>query len=196
MHPKAAFRDPATDWLDFADARGFAHIFATTGSGPMAVHAPVTRHGDALRFHVSRGNRITPHLAGARVIASIAPVDGYISPNWYAAPANQVPTWNFVAVEIEGFARPIGETALTEQLDALAARHEPRVNPADPWTRDKMDPDVFIAMLRGIVGFEIEVDAVRETVKLSQHRPADLPGTLAGLRAAGQGALADAMAAA
>jgi transcriptional regulator len=57
-----------------------------------------------------------------------------------------------------------------------------------------MDDALFDRMLRGIVGFRIEVGAVRETVKLSQHRPADLAGTLAGLRAAGQDALADAMA--
>ena len=196
MHPKATFRDPTADWLDFADARGFAHIFAVTPAGPMAVHAPVTRHGADLRFHVSRANRIAAHLADAPVIASVASVDGYVSPNWYADPVNQVPTWNFVAAEFEGVSRALDDAATTAQLDALAARHEPRVNPARPWTRDKMDDALFANMLRGIRGFRIEVAAVRETVKLSQHRPADLAGTLAGLRAAGQLGLADAMAAA
>lgn len=194
MHPNATFRDTATDWLAFADARGFAHIFALTAEGPMAVHAPVTRHGDEVRFHVSRANRIAGHLADAPVIASVASVDGYVSPSWYVDPTNQVPTWNFVAVEIEGVARALDDAATTEQLDALAARHEPRVSPDKPWTRGKMDPALFEKMLRGIRGFRIEVGAVRETVKLSQHRPADLAGTLAGLRAAGQHALADAMA--
>lgn len=193
MHPKGTFRDAGTDWLDFADARGFAHIFAGTTNGPMMVHAPVTRHGAALRFHVSRGNRIAPHLDGATVIASVSTVDGYISPSWYADPVDQVPTWNFVTVEIEGVARSLDDNAVTEQLDALAARHEPRVSPDKPWTRGKMDDALFHRMLRGIVGFELDVREIRETVKLSQHRPADLAGTVTGLRAAGHDALAEAM---
>lgn len=193
MHPNPKFRAEA-DWLDFADARGFAHIFAVTPAGPMAVHAPITRHGDELRFHVSRANRIAGQLAGAPVIASVTTVDGYVSPNWYADPADQVPTWNFVGVEVEGVARALTDEETTAQLDALAARHEPQVNPSAPWTRDKMDDAVFRRMLRGIAGFRIAGGVVRETVKLSQHRPADLAGTLAGLRAVGHAALADAMA--
>lgn len=193
MHPNPRFRKPR-DWLDFADARGFAHIFATTADGPMVVHAPVSRIKDALHFHVSRANRIAPHLNRARVIASVATVDGYISPNWYAAPTNQVPTWNFVAVEVEGVAHTTDDAALIAQLDALAARHEPRVNPADPWTRDKLDGPVFHKMLGAIAGFAIEVSAIRETVKLGQNKPgADRMGAIAGLRAAGHHALADAM---
>lgn len=194
MHPNPRFRE-AGDWLDFADARGFAHIFAATPAGPVAVQAPVTRDGDALSFHVARGNRIAAHLDGAAVVASVSGVDGYISPNWYAAPANQVPTWNFVGIEIEGVARALDEAGLIAQLDALAARHEPQVNPASPWTRGKLDEAIFGRMLGAISGFRIEVAAIRETVKLSQHKSdADQAGTVAGLRAADCDALADAMA--
>lgn len=194
MHPDARFRSDA-DWLDFADARGFAHIFAATPSGPIVVHAPLTRAGDALHFHVSRTNRIAPHLPGASLVASVAGPDGYISPNWYAAPRDQVPTWNFIAVEIEGVATPLPEAALIAQLDALAARHEPRVNPDSPWTRDKLDDALFHRMLRGIVGFAIRITAIRETVKLGQNKtPADRTGVIAGLRAGGNEALAAAMA--
>lgn len=195
MHPSRIFREER-DWLAFADARGFAHIFAATAAGPFAVQAPVSQFGDTLRFHVARSNRIAPHLDGARVIVSVAEVDGYISPNWYADRVDQVPTWNFVAVELEGIARQIDDAALTEQLDALAARHEPRVNPANPWVRDKLDDALFRRMLGAITGFAITVEAVRETVKLGQHKdPADRVGAVAGARAAGMTDLATAMAA-
>ena len=193
MHPNPRFRETG-DWLDFADVRGFAHIFAATPAGPMAVHAPVTREESTLNFHVARGNRIAAHLDGAAVVASVVGVDGYISPNWYADRTNQVPTWNFVAVEIEGVANALDDAGLIAQLDALAARHEPRVNPGNPWTRGKMDDAVFARMLGAIRGFRIEVTAIRETVKLSQHKSdADQAATVAGLHAAGQHALADAM---
>ncbi|SFP46980.1 FMN-binding negative transcriptional regulator [Sphingomonas rubra] len=194
MHPDPAFRQDAADALDRAAAIGFAHVMAATPAGPMVVHAPVTRHTAALRFHVSRANRLAPHLADAAVLVSVAGADGYISPNWYERPGDQVPTWNYVAIEIDGIARHCDEAALVEQLDALAAMHEPRVNPSRPWTRAKMDDALFRRMLGGIVGFEVEVTAVRSTAKLSQNKTAaDRAGVVAGLRAAGMPALAAAM---
>ena len=89
---------------------------------------------------------------------------------------------------------PTRSAALVEHLDAVAAAHEPRVNPAAPWTRGKMDDTVFRRMLRGIVGFELAVTAVRATAKLSQNKSAaDRVGVVAGLRAGGNHALANAM---
>lgn len=197
MHPNPAFRlDDREAMLAFVAATGFAHLFVSTPDGPMVVHAPLTREGDRLRFHVARANRVAPHLAGAPLLASVAGPEGYVSPNWYARPGDQVPTWNYVAVEVEGIARELNEDELVAQLDALAAAHEPRVNPANPWTRGKMDDAVFRKMLRAIVGFEIAVDTVRGTRKLSQNKgEVDRAGVLAGLRAGGNGALAQAMAA-
>lgn len=195
MHPAPVFRDDTADALDRAAAIGFAHVAVATPAGPMVVHAPITRHGGALRFHVSRANRAAPHLDGAAVLVSVGGPQGYVSPNWYERPGDQVPTWNYLAVEIDGVAAAIGEAALVEQLDALAALHEPRASPAAPWTRDKMDDGAFRAMLRGIVGFEVAVGAVRATAKLSQNKPAaDRRGVVAGLRASGNDALAAAMA--
>ena len=104
MHPNPAFRANA-DLLVHAARIGFAHIFATTPAGPMVAHAPVTLHGQRLRFHLARANRLHPHLDGTAVLLSLAGPDGYVSPNWYERPGNQVPTWNYVAIEIEGIAR-------------------------------------------------------------------------------------------
>lgn len=193
-HPNPAFR-ASDDLLTRASAIGFATIFATTPDGPMAVHAPLTLAGtDRMRFHVARANRVTPHLAGATVLASVRGADGYISPNWYAVPGDQVPTWNYVAIEIDGMVSAIDENGLIGQLDTLAAAHEPRVMPDRPWTRDKMNDDVFRRMLRGIAGFEIAVTAVRGTTKLSQNKSApDRAGVIAGLRASENYALADLM---
>lgn len=193
MHPNRAFRfDSDAAILDWAVGRGFAHIFATTPEGPMVVHAPIVAAGpDALRFHVSRANRMTPHLDGARLLLSIAGPDGYITPGWYADGAQSVPTWNYVSAEIDGTARAIDEDALVAQLDTLATAHEPRVAPERPWTRDKMNEARFRAMLKAIVGFELSVEAVRGTVKLGQNKKdADIAGVIAGLRSSGNPDLA------
>lgn len=195
MHPNNAFRfDSDAAILDWATARGFAHIFAATAEGPMVVHAPIVAAGStAMRFHVSRGNRMTAHLDGARVLISIAGPDGYITPNWYVDGAASVPTWNYVSAEIDGIARKIDEETLTDQLDTLASLHEPRVAPDRPWTRDKMPEDRFAAMLKAITGFEVTIQAIRGTVKLSQNKnDADVAGVMSGLRATGNPGLADA----
>jgi len=107
------------------------------------------------------------------VLVSVIEPEGYVSPNWYSVPGNQVPTWNYVCAELDGVARSIDVAALIEQLDALAARHEPRVAPANPWTRAKMESMLFEKMLGAILGFEVAVSAVRGTRKLSQNKSAD-----------------------
>jgi len=185
MHPNPAFRQDERDAL-LAEAHriGFAHVFAAAPDGPMVVHAPLTRHGNRVRFHVARGNRIAPHLAGAQLLISLAAPESYVSSNWYANRANQVPTWNYVAVELEGVATELDPAGTLEQLDALAAEHEPRVNPADPWHRHKVDPAFLDRLLAAIRGYELEVTAARGTTKLSQNKPdADRRGAVAGLRA-------------
>lgn len=191
MHPNPAFRPDRTTLLDHAAAIGFAHLFAATPAGPMVAHAPLTLHGERLRFHLARANPLHRHLDGATMLASVAGPDGYISPNWYERPGNQVPTWNYVTIEIEGVARALPEAALLDQLDTLADVHEPRPK---PWTRAKADPKAITAMLRAIEGFELEVTAIRGTTKLSQNKaPVDRAGVIAGLRTRGEHALASAM---
>ena len=193
MHPDPAFRDDDAA-LDRVAAIGFAHIAVVTPAGLMMIHVPVTRHGGDLRFHVARRNRACPHLDGAAALLSVSPLNGYISPNWYADPGDQVPTWNYVSIEVEGTVRRLDEEDLVDQLDRLAALHEPRVNPAAPWTRAKMNDARFRAMLRGIAGYELHPIAIRGTRKLSQNKSAaDRTGVIGGLLASGNTALAAAM---
>ena len=55
-----------------------------------------------------------------------------------------------------------------------------------------MAPGRFEAMLPGITGFELKVESLRGTLKFNQHKAAaDIAGMLDGLRANGQGQVAD-----
>ena len=192
MHPNPAFA-----WSDeaamraFIARRAFAHIFAPTPQGPMTAHAPVTltEAGD-LRFHLARNNRLAAHLDGLTAIVSLAGPDAYVSPDWYARP-DQVPTWIYIAVEAEGRVRRLATEDLIDQLDSLTADHEARLAPKPAWTRGKMTGGRFEAMLPAIVGFELEVAALRGTVKLNQHKPAeDVDGMIAGLDGCGRADMA------
>ena len=192
MHPDPKFRqrDDAA-LIDFALGIGFAHIFVGTPAGPMVVHAPLSPVGDGIGFHLSNGNRAAKYVADATILVSVTGVQGYITPNWYERPADQVPTWNYQAVEIDGVARRLDDAGLRAQLDSLADAHEPRPH---PWTLAKTDPAAAAAMMRAITAYRIEVKAMRGTFKLSQNKTAgDRAGVIAGLRGVGNAALADVM---
>ena len=135
MHPNRGFAWADRDaMLAFVADVAFATIAA---EGPVVVHAPVLVAGpDRLRFHISRGNRA--RLDGKRAIVSVLGPDAYISPDWYGT-EDQVPTWNYLAVEAEGPLRRLDETELTDLLDGLSAAHEARLAPKPEWTRDKID---------------------------------------------------------
>jgi len=194
MHPNKAFEwTSPEEMLEFVSREAFAHIFTASEAGPFVVHAPILVKDGKVWFHVSRRNRIADHLANRRVLISVASRDGYHSANWYAS-ANQVSTWHYEAVEIEGDARTLSDDELVQLLDALSDTMEGRYSPDKPWTRAKMDPGRFEAMKKAIVGFEVIPDAIRGTRKFNQHKAgADLEASIEGQLGVGREDIVTAM---
>lgn len=192
MHPNRSFHWQDRDaMLGFVADVSFAHIFAATPDGPHVAHAPVivTRKGN-LRFHLARSNALAKHLDGLTALASLTGPEAYISPDWYGT-EDQVPTWNYLAVEAEGRVRRLGETDLVALLDDLSATHEARLLPKKPWTRAKMTPGRFDAMLKAIEAFELQIEALRGTAKMGQNKSiAEMNGAVAGLEATGRPSVA------
>ena len=194
MHPNGAFEwTDEEEMLRFVSERAFAHIFTATAGQLFVVHAPVLVVDGRIQFHVSRRNRIAGQLAGQPVIISVAGRDAYQSANWYAA-ADQVPTWHYEAVEAEGTAREMDPEELIGFLDRLSDTHERRVEPESPWTRSKMEPGSFEAMVNAVIGFEVRPSSLRGTRKFNQHkRDADRSATIAGQLRAGRSDIVDAI---
>ena len=196
MHPNPAFRPKDEDIAALLVREiGFAAIFLTTPDGPRVAHVPVLLAADdrTLRFHLARGNALTKHLDGATALAVVQGPDAYVSPADYGDDA-QVPTWNYVTVELEGRARQTSRDALITLLDDVSAAHEGRIAADPPWTRAKMDPAQFSRMVDAIIGFEIDVTAWRTTLKLSQNKAPYMASRVqTALAARGHGALAQLM---
>lgn len=195
MHPDPAFRHDDRALLEsLVEEVGFGMVFATTPDGPRVAHTPLVSTGDgAVQFHLSRGNALARHLDGMTALALVNGPDGYVSPRWYADGA-QVPTWNYVALEMEGRVRRMDEDGLLGHLEALVTRQEARVSGGEAWTMDKVPPASLRRLLNGIHGFELEVQAWRPTFKLSQNKPAaDRAAVAAGLEGEGSRALAQLM---
>ncbi|MDO8411143.1 MAG: FMN-binding negative transcriptional regulator [Phenylobacterium sp.] len=178
MHPAAPFRAGDADVvLAHLAAHPLMALFAVCEAGLRVAHAPVIVRQDGegvvLDFHLSRHNALTAAFGGgAAALAVSQGPDAYVSPDWYAQ-ADQVPTWNYLTVEAEGGVTPLDEAALVALLDDLSAQEEARLAPKIPWTRHKMSPGRFEAMLAGIQGFRLRPHRLEGTFKLSQNKAAD-----------------------
>lgn len=174
MHPNSAFRwDDPEALHDFVRAIGFGMVFAGTPDGPRVAHVPfVFLDADRIGFHLARGNGITKHLDGKEALFVVNGPDAYVSPDYYGI-NNQVPTWNYLAVEMQGFIRRMSQRDLIAQVDALSAEQERRLAPKPEWTRAKMEDGLFDKMIGAITGFELRVTAWRSTAKLGQNKPAE-----------------------
>jgi transcriptional regulator len=192
MHPNPAYRSDDRLLLDsLIDAVGFGMVFAQTPDGPRVAHVPLLTTGDgAVQFHLARGNALARHLDGTTALAVVNGPDGYVSPRWYRD-TTRVPTWNYVALELEGRVRRMDSDGLLAMLETLSDKHEARIAEGDFWKIDKVPEPKLRRLLAAIVGFELEVQAWRPTLKLSQNDTAeDLEGAIAGLEAQGSVAIA------
>lgn len=195
MHPNAAFRWQDPDAMRaFAKDVGFGMLFLNTPDGPHVAHVPfVFLDENRIGFHMARNNAIAPYLDGAEALFVINGPDGYISPDYYGI-ADQVPTWNYVAIELVGPVRKMDEAELIAQSDALSLHQELKLAPKAVWTRAKMADGIFEKMLRGIHGFEMDVTTWRSTLKLGQNKAEAVRLAAAdGAAAVGNVAIADAM---
>lgn len=173
MHPNPKFRwDEREEVLAFVRQLSFAHLFVEGPAGPLVAHAPVvvTRAGN-IRFHLANANPVARQIAGRVALASVAGPEAYVSPDWYGS-ADQVPTWNYVTAEARGPVRTLSADDLAALIDDLSAEHEGRLSPKRPWTRAKMTPGRFEAMLKAITGFELVIESLTGTRKLGQNKNA------------------------
>lgn len=170
MHPNPLFRSEDRALLEaLIEQVGFGMVFHTTPDGPRVAHVPLLSTGDgAVQFHLARGNALTKHLDGVTALVVINGPDAYVSPRWYDDRAT-VPTWDYVALELEGRVRRIDDEGLEALLHAVIEKFEARLG-GEPWSASETPDDMWSKLFRGIVGFELEVLAWRPTLKLSQKK--------------------------
>lgn len=138
-----------------------------------------------VQFHLARANPMVRVDEGARLTLSFLGPHAYISPRWYKS-SDQVPTWNYVAVEGIGRVRRLNSEELKSQLALLVAENEKHVSGSEPWSLSRLANDRFEALLKAICGLEVELESLEGKIKLSQNRAAeDAAGAIVGLEARG-----------
>ena len=166
---------------------------ATLASGTNGLHAtllPLTVLSKddgklVLTGHFARANRHWRAVgSGIEALALFQGPHAYVSPGWYATKAEtgkSVPTWAYVAVEARGTLRLVEDPEkLRAMLDALTADHES--GREAPWAVGDAPQDYIAAMMRGIVGLELDVSELSGVWKLNQAKSeADRRGMIDGL---------------
>jgi transcriptional regulator len=143
-----------------------------------------TDGGWRITGHVARANALRREADGQPVLAIFQGPQAYISPNWYPSKAQHgkaVPTWNYTMVQVHGTLRAIEDPEwLRAFVTRLTERHEG--GRAMPWHVADAPAEYLDAMLKAIVGIEIEVTKLEGKFKLSQNRSAeDRTGVVLGL---------------
>ncbi|WP_171206445.1 FMN-binding negative transcriptional regulator [Ruegeria sp. HKCCA0235A] len=176
MHPNPAFRvEDRARHIEFARDRAFG-VLAISGDGaPLISHVPflLSEDGAVVDLHLVRSNPIVRMLQGPKEVRiAVQGPDGYLSPDWYGV-ADQVPTWNYVAVHLTGQLELRPQDELRDLLDRQTAFFEDRLLPKAPWVTGKMSDDALARMMRMIVPCRMQVEDIQGTWKLGQNKPED-----------------------
>lgn len=192
MHPNSKYHahDRGIPEL-LSDGICFGMVFLTTTDGPRVAHTPLLLKDDVtVQFHLARHNAIAPHLDGRTALLVVNGPDAYVSPRWYDDRAT-VPTWDYVALELEGPVRRMDDEGLDALLHTFIERSEANL-PGTGFSAGETPAEVWNTLFKGIVGFEMSVAKRRSTVKLSQKKAPHVRERIArGLQQAGHGEMAE-----
>ena len=175
MHPNPAFRKtPAEDNIGFARNRGFGTLCVNAENGPLLAHVPflLAADGRSADLHLARSNGIILNGLPARAVLAVQGPDAYVSPDWYGI-ADQVPTWNYIAVHLRGDLTPLPPEALEPHLNALSDAFESGLLPKPVWKTAKMSAGVMDRMMRMILPFRLQITEIDGTWKLNQNKTAE-----------------------
>lgn len=164
-----SFSDQA-EAVAFMQRYNFASIISQVEGELFASHLPLVleQKGEHLTIlgHFARKNPQWESLESQSLLVIFAEPHAYVSPSLYEKKLN-VPTWNYVAVHAYGQARLLhDEASVFELLETQMKTYEPAY--FAQW--QELPQDYKLAMVKGIVAFEIQVNRLEAKRKLSQNK--------------------------
>lgn len=151
----------------FIKQNGFGILVSQVEGKLWATHLPLILADNKLLGHIGRGNKQWRELSnGEEVMVIFQGPHTYISSSWYDH--ENVPTWNYIAVHVYGEIRMQGEEELIESLRQLTNKYEK--DSINPVSVDTMSKKFLHTEIRGTVGFEIAIERMEASYKLSQNR--------------------------
>lgn len=181
MYIPAHFNESRPELLHELIAQHPLGILVAHGkSGLSANHLPFMLHPQegaqgVLHCHVARNNPVWQDLEnGDEVMVIFHAGDAYISPQWFPSKLEthkQVPSWNYIVVHAYGRVTIRDEERYVRGAVARLTRIHEASQPV-PWKMTDGPKDYIDAMLKAIVGIEIEITRLIGKTKLSQNKEA------------------------
>lgn len=162
-----------TEVIAFMRQNPFVVLCAVDGNQhPVATQVPVLieeRNGRLfLQGHMMKHTDHQKALTNNdNVLAIFTGAHSYVSASWYTNPL-QGSTWNYTSVHARGTLKFLGEAELRTILEKTTAHFEN--NSESPSLFHKLPTEYVDKLVRAIVAFEIEVNALENVFKLSQNR--------------------------
>lgn len=185
MYTPGAFVGDFSEAVRLIAEEPFGMLVSAGDGDPTITHLPfsIVRSSSNLLLcaHMAKANPHWHQLDGAKVVIVFRGVHGYISPQWYTDPQDDVPTWNYKVVHCVGTA----SIAPDRDKEAILARliDEMEAASAAPWSLRTMQTARLESLKKGIIAFYVHVDKAVAKFKLSQNRTAaDRDGAIEGLR--------------
>jgi transcriptional regulator len=169
--PEIYKNDNPQEIRTFLKENSFGILINQANGKLSATHIPIELEVNAdgkeiLQGHISKLN---PQAGGFaendKVLAVFTGPHSYISSSWYDH--ENVPTWNYIAVHVYGRIKIVDYNTSVEQLKKLVDKYE--TNSENPVSVEHLSAKTM-REARGIIGFEIEIDEIQSTKKLSQNR--------------------------
>jgi len=158
----------------FVAANSFGILINQFDGKPWATHIPLELDVDSdgkniLVGHIAKANPQWKYFQeDAQVLCIFNGPHSYVSSSWYKE--EEVPTWNYIAVHVYGTLKIQTEEALLASLHKLVDKYEK--DSKTPISLHEMSPQTM-RQIKGVVGFEIKIEDIQATYKLSQGREHD-----------------------
>ncbi len=137
--------------------------------------------------HMARANPHWKSLSQQRkIFVLFQGPSSYISPAWYIEREDNVPTWNYVSVHVNGEFSIVSDPGGSyEILHRLTKKYESIF--ATGWRLPDQVPPALEPDLKAIVSFEIKITSMNGKFKLSQKQsPEERTRVIEGLKTIGQ----------
>jgi len=158
---------------------GFAMLITAAGGEPHASQLPFLLEADegeghgTLIGHMARGNpQWRDFASGQEALVVFQGPHHYVSPAWYGAPGEYVPTWNYVIVQARGVPSVVedDEASFAVARDTVAHYESFR---AEPWDLEE-SLERARRLAPGVVAFRLPIATIEASFKLSQDKPPEV----------------------
>jgi transcriptional regulator len=153
----------------------FATIITQSSDEPFISHIPLLfdEENQVLLGHCARANPQWKEFAdGKKVTVLFHGPHAYISPAWYQPKPDNVPTWNYISVHVQGCAELIEHpTEVYANMQRMVNHFETRYQTG--WSLPEEVNEDLSRLASAIVVFQIKIKDIQAKFKLSQKQGVD-----------------------